>query len=96
MCRNGDLRRCSANARVSTCSRLGRGRGLACHADSRGSFALDIPTLVLHQEWAHPGVGNTRLRRFGEMEPSAEIAEGAIVCRQRLGGLLKLYYRQAA
>jgi len=41
-------------------------------------------------------VGNTRLRRFGEKEPPSEIAEGALKCRERLGGLLKHYYRQAA
>ena len=40
--------------------------------------------------------GNTRLHRFGEQEPPEEVAEGAIHCRQRLGGLLKQYYRQAA
>jgi hypothetical protein len=44
----------------------------------------------------HQGVGNTRLRRFGEKEPPNEIAEGEIHCRERLGGLLKHYYRQAA
>jgi len=33
---------------------------------------------------------------LGVKEPPIEIAEGAIVCRQRLGGLLKHYYRQAA
>jgi len=35
------------------------------------------------------GVGNTRLRRFGEKEPPKEVTEGAIACRERLGGLLK-------
>jgi len=49
-----------------------------------------------NEERAHQGVGNARLRRFGEKEPPTEIAEGAIVCRQRLGGLLKHYNRQAA
>ncbi len=49
-----------------------------------------------NEERAHQGVGNTRLRRFGEKEPPEELAEGAIVCRERLGGLLKHYYRQAA
>jgi len=49
-----------------------------------------------NEERAHQGVGNTRLRRFGEQEPPKEIAEGEIVCRERLGGLLKHYYRQAA
>ena len=49
-----------------------------------------------NEERAHQGVGNTRLRRFGEKEPPNEIAEGAIHCRERLGGLLKHYYRQAA
>jgi hypothetical protein len=29
-------------------------------------------------------------------EPPMEIAEGAIQCRELLGGLLKHYYRQAA
>ncbi len=49
-----------------------------------------------NEERAHQGVGNTRLRRFGEKEPPKELAEGLIVCRQRLGGLLKHFYRQAA
>jgi len=30
------------------------------------------------------------------LEPPSEIAEVAIVCRERLGGLLKHYYRQVA
>lgn len=47
-------------------------------------------------EGPHQGAGNTRLRRFGEKEPPEELAEGAIQCRERLGGLLKHYYRRAA
>lgn len=53
-------------------------------------------TTFHNDERPHQGVGNTRLRRFGEKEPPTEIAEGTIHCRQRLGGLLKHYYRQAA
>ena len=48
-----------------------------------------------NEERPHQGVGNARLRRVGEEEPPTEVAEGAIVCRQRLGGLLKHYHRQA-
>lgn len=48
--------------------------------------------------WRAPDweVDNTRLRRFAEKEPSKEFAIDAIHCRERLGGLLKHYYRQAA
>ncbi|HEV7222537.1 MAG TPA: hypothetical protein VGN42_07535 [Pirellulales bacterium] len=41
-------------------------------------------------------MGNTRLGRFGEKQPPTEIAEGAVECRERLGGLLRYYHRQTA
>jgi len=41
-------------------------------------------------------VGNTRLRRFGEEAPPTAVAKGAIVCRERLGGLLNYHHRRAA
>ena len=45
-----------------------------------------------HGERNHQGVGGRLLMRD---EPAGR-AEGAIVCRERLGGMLKYYYREAA
>ncbi|MHB8864588.1 MAG: integrase core domain-containing protein [Pirellulaceae bacterium] len=45
-----------------------------------------------HQERSHQGLGN-RLISPGE---DAGRAGGAIDCRERLGGLLRYYYRRAA
>jgi putative transposase len=45
-----------------------------------------------NQERNHQGLGNKIIRpEFGEFP-----TEGAIRCRQRLGGLLRYYYREAA
>ena len=49
-----------------------------------------------NEERAHQGVGNVRLRQIGAEAPPVEVGQGAIVCRERLGGLLKHYHRQAA
>jgi len=35
------------------------------------------------------------IHRLGEKEPPKEVAEGAIQCQERLGGLLKHNYRRA-
>jgi hypothetical protein len=45
-----------------------------------------------HGERNHQGLGNELI------EPGAEVgrAEGDVACRNRLGGLLRYYYRQAA
>ena len=45
-----------------------------------------------HTERAHQGLDHQIL------EPGPEVGQkaGVIVCRERLGGLLKYYYRQAA
>jgi hypothetical protein len=45
-----------------------------------------------HAEWSHQGLGN-RLIDPGE---EAGRTTGKIVCRQRKGGLLRYYYREAA
>ncbi len=45
-----------------------------------------------HRERNHQGLGN---RLIMEEEPQAR-GGGAIQCRQRLGGMLDYYYRQAA
>ena len=45
-----------------------------------------------HAERSHQGVGN-RLIEPGE---ESGRATGPVVCRERLGGLLRYYYREAA
>ena len=40
----------------------------------------------------HQGMGNRRLTEPAEPPPK----EGRVLCRERLGGLLKSYYREAA
>jgi hypothetical protein len=45
-----------------------------------------------HYEPNHRGLGN---RLILEQEPCAD-KRGAVHCRQRLGGMLNYYYRQAA
>ncbi len=45
-----------------------------------------------HRERNHQGLGN----RLIIEEESGAISSGAIRCRQRLGGMLNYYYRQAA
>ena len=48
--------------------------------------------LHYHGERNHQGLGNKIIRPNFVEFPS----EGAIRCRQRLGGLLRYYYREAA
>ena len=59
-----------------------------------GSLRRAIHEFVAHyhHERNHQGLGN---RLIVEEEPRAD-KTGAIQCRQRLGGMLKYYYRQAA
>ncbi|MEW5976250.1 MAG: hypothetical protein AB1898_10645 [Acidobacteriota bacterium] len=59
-----------------------------------GSLRKAVHELVAHyhREGNHQGLGN---RLIMEEEPSAS-SMGAIQCRQRLGGMLNYYYRQAA
>jgi hypothetical protein len=49
-----------------------------------------------NEERPHQGVGNTRLRLIGAKEPPDNVGDGTIVCRERVGGLLKNYCRKAA
>ena len=59
-----------------------------------GSLRKAIHEFVVHyhHERNHQGLGN---RLIVEQEPRAD-KTGAIQCRQRLGGMLNYYYRQAA
>lgn len=45
-----------------------------------------------HEERPHQGLGNRRIIPPAHDPPS----KGRVLCRQRLGGLLKTYYRKAA
>jgi putative transposase len=45
-----------------------------------------------NEERPHQGLGNRRIIQPAEPMPT----EGPVLCRERLGGLLKTYYRQAA
>ena len=45
-----------------------------------------------HSERPHQGLGNQRIIGAGHASP----AKGRIHCRERVGGLLKSYYRKAA
>jgi len=45
-----------------------------------------------HRERFHQGLGGELIGA----DESAGGAEGAVVCRERLGGLLRFYYREAA
>ena len=47
---------------------------------------------ITTQDRPHQGMGNRRLTEPAEPPPK----EGRVLCRERLGGLLKSYYRQAA
>ena len=54
--------------------------------------AVNTYLIHYHRERNHQGLGNKLI------EPSEEVGqtEGEIECRERLGGLLKHYYRKAA
>jgi len=45
-----------------------------------------------HQERHHQGLADSLI----EPDETATRVEGAVVCRERLGGLLRYYHRQAA
>ena len=50
-----------------------------------------------HQERPHQSKGNVPLGEADEPEPRVmKFPSGEVKCRQRLGGLLKHYYRAAA
>lgn len=55
-------------------------------------YALKEYTIHYHEERNHQGKGNLLL-----MSPSSHVGkrEGPIHCQERLGGLLKYYYREA-
>lgn len=44
-----------------------------------------------HSERSHQGIGN----RLIELDATVESIDGAIECHERLGGMLKFYYRRA-
>jgi hypothetical protein len=47
---------------------------------------------LYHEERPHQGLGNRRI-----VPPIHDpLTKGRVFCRQRLGGLLKSYYRKAA
>ena len=46
-----------------------------------------------HEERPHQGKGNVILFSTSQAQPSSD---ASIECRERLGGLLKYYHRQAA
>ena len=48
--------------------------------------------LHYHRERNHQGLNN----RLLEESASAQAVDGPVECRERLGGLLKFYYRRAA
>ena len=50
--------------------------------------------IYFHQERNHQGTGNVLL--FPQPRQSAPSAERSVHCRERLGGLLKYYHREAA
>ena len=47
-----------------------------------------------HEERNHQGKDNLLL--FPPAQPSSSPGGGAVECKQRLGGMLKYYYRKAA
>jgi len=51
--------------------------------------AIQIYVHHYHTERAHQGIGNEVIQR------EERVAEGEVCCRERLGGLLKHYYRAA-
>ena len=55
--------------------------------------ALQRYTVHYHEERNHQGKGN---RILFPLQPEARRDAGAVRCRERLGGLLKYYERQAA
>jgi putative transposase len=59
-----------------------------------GSLRRAIQQFVMHyhHERNHQGLGNRLIME----EESCAGGRGAIQCRQRLGGMLNYYYRQAA
>lgn len=54
--------------------------------------AISSYVVHCHQERNHQGVGN----RLIEPEADLEGGAGEVCCRERLGGMLKFYYRPAA
>jgi len=54
--------------------------------------AIDEFLTHFHSERNHQGLGNRLI------EPGEEVGrrEGQVVCRERLGGMLRYYYRKAA
>lgn len=67
-------------------------RRLAVKAKALGRRALAQFEAHCHGERNHQGLGNNLI------EPGEEVrrTHGKVVCRNRLGGMLRYYYRQAA
>jgi hypothetical protein len=47
-----------------------------------------------HEERNHQGKDNVLL--FSSSQPPSSSQDGAVECKQRLGGMLKYHYREAA
>ncbi len=58
------------------------------------NFGIEVSDQTVGEERNHQGKGNVLL--FPCKEPTANREISEIKCRQRLGGLLKYYYRDAA
>ncbi len=54
--------------------------------------ALDEYVAHYHLERNHQGLNNQRICP----DDRADSIEGEVICRERLGGMLKYYHRQAA
>ncbi len=54
--------------------------------------AINEFLVYYHQERNHQGLGN----RLIDPQEQVGTADGSVECRERLGGLLRYYYRQAA
>ena len=64
----------------------------ANHSESRAQYSAQSVAALYHTERNHQGLGNKIIA------PDRDVGrlEGEVVCRKRLGGLLKYYHRAAA
>ncbi len=67
-------------------------RGMIFFGENSLRSAIDAYLDHYHRERNHQGLGNLLI------EPEAEVGEtsGEVKCRERLGGLLRYYHREAA
>jgi putative transposase len=85
----------NCNAHLERFFRSLKEEALACvifFGEKALRHAVEQFLIHYHSERAHQGLGHQIL----ESGPEAGRQTGEIVCRERLGGLLKYYYRQAA